>query len=184
MLSESSVIASKPSRRRIVRAVSAATGIPVQLLISERRDRYIVRARHVAMYLGNEVFGYSLSQVGHSMNRDHTSVLHGVRAIKGFLAEQDAWVSRAVTYAQELIGSGERINPPMAPAGPEPIEPTEEPSDDLAARDAEMKSLRSKGWSIYGLARRYDEDPREIAGVLGEPWPGSERWVRLEGAAA
>ena len=48
-------------------------------LVSKSRSRPLTTARHVAMYLTRECTGLSLIKIGELFDRDHTTVLHGIR---------------------------------------------------------------------------------------------------------
>lgn len=65
----------------IVDAVSEQTGIPAKRILSPRRDAATCRARQIVMYEARQA-GLSLMQIGDALGRDHTSVMHGIRAEK------------------------------------------------------------------------------------------------------
>lgn len=55
-------------------------------LLSSRRDRPLVAARHEAMYRMSKETSMSLPAIGRRMgNKDHTTVLHGIRKHKAKL---------------------------------------------------------------------------------------------------
>ena len=54
-------------------------GVEREDILSEIRWRPAVKARQDVMYYGNRVLKLSLPRVGAVLNRDHTTVLHGVR---------------------------------------------------------------------------------------------------------
>lgn len=54
--------------------------ITMAQLLSSARSAYIVRARQEVMYRAYRELGASLPVIGHFLHRDHTTVLHGVRA--------------------------------------------------------------------------------------------------------
>jgi hypothetical protein len=63
-------------------AVAAGFDVPVAALRGPRRDRDVVRPRHIAMYLMRELTGASLAEIGAELGgRDHSTVLHGHRRI-------------------------------------------------------------------------------------------------------
>jgi chromosomal replication initiator protein len=64
-----------------IRTVSAATGIPPSVVLSPTRTAHVARARHVAMAICRAK-GMSLSEIGRAFNRDHTSVLNGLRRVQ------------------------------------------------------------------------------------------------------
>jgi len=53
------------------------------ILLSKKRARNIVTARHIAMYLSKELTDYSLTAIGDSFGgKDHTTVIHSCNKIK------------------------------------------------------------------------------------------------------
>lgn len=64
---------------KIVDAVSEATGIPAKRILGPRKDAATARARQIVMYEARRA-GLSYPQIGDALDRDHTSVMHGVRA--------------------------------------------------------------------------------------------------------
>lgn len=66
---------------KIVEAVSEATGIPARHILSQKRTAPIARARQIVMYEAR-LAGLSYPQIGEALGRDHSSVVHGVRAEK------------------------------------------------------------------------------------------------------
>jgi chromosomal replication initiator protein len=55
-------------------------------LLSERRSRSVARPRQVAMALAKELTEHSLPEIGDAFaGRDHTTVLHACRQIKGLM---------------------------------------------------------------------------------------------------
>lgn len=69
----------KGTVEKIVAEVAEATGITPRQIYSTSRKAHVARARQIVMYEARKR-GLSLAQIGHAMNRDHTTVMHGVRA--------------------------------------------------------------------------------------------------------
>lgn len=74
-----------PSRRprhmrEIAREVAEAYEVTVEDLRGRVRTRNIVLARHAAMYRMRMEAGRSYQQIGGYLNRDHTTVMSGIRA--------------------------------------------------------------------------------------------------------
>ena len=63
-----------PPMERIIRATCTVTGLTRNELLSGRRSKEFVHARHIAMYLAREYTTLSLPQIGRAMNKDHTTV--------------------------------------------------------------------------------------------------------------
>jgi chromosomal replication initiation ATPase DnaA len=66
--------------RTIIAHVAKITGVPQDDILSPKRDRVTARARQMVMWKAHQE-GHSLPAIGKVLQRDHTSVLHGVRAI-------------------------------------------------------------------------------------------------------
>jgi chromosomal replication initiator protein len=71
---------------RIVARVAAAFGVKPRDLLGPSRLRAVMVPRQVAMYLAREAAKLPLAQIGKQFGRDHTTVLHAVRMVKGSLA--------------------------------------------------------------------------------------------------
>lgn len=78
----------------ILEETAAYFGLEPKDLLSKSRSRPLTTARHVAMYLLRELTGLSLIKVGELFNRDHTTVLHGIRKIEALMP------ARGSTYRQ------------------------------------------------------------------------------------
>ena len=72
----------------ILFAVSAHYGVSVTDLKSQRRHKRLILPRHVFCYLAATATRKSLPQIGAVLgDRDHTTVLHAVRNIKGMIED-------------------------------------------------------------------------------------------------
>jgi chromosomal replication initiator protein len=82
--------------REIQRRVESYYGLASGEMRSARRDRSIARPRQIGMYLSRRLAFRSLPEIGRLFgDRDHTTVLHAVRAIEG-LRLSDPAVDRDV----------------------------------------------------------------------------------------
>lgn len=66
-----------------VRVVSAARNVDRRSILSEARKRCFSWPRQEAMWLSHRATGKSLPQIGQWFKRDHTTVLHSIRAVDG-----------------------------------------------------------------------------------------------------
>lgn len=73
--------------KRIQDIVSSFYHITPHEMTSARRAKEVARPRQVAMYLARELTPKSLPDIGRLFNRDHTTVLHGVRKIESLMAQ-------------------------------------------------------------------------------------------------
>ncbi|MBI1682359.1 helix-turn-helix domain-containing protein [Caulobacter hibisci] len=79
----------------VLEAVSGAYGVSVEELRGPKRQRRISLARQHAMWLMNGLPHLSLPMIGRFLNRDHTTVLFGIRAHERRVAEQAGWMEAA-----------------------------------------------------------------------------------------
>nr|WP_283815053.1 MULTISPECIES: helix-turn-helix domain-containing protein [unclassified Bradyrhizobium] len=67
--------------RDIQIAVCDRLGVTMAEFLGERRHGPIAHARQIAMYLAKVLTGRSLPEIGRRFERDHTTIMHGVRKI-------------------------------------------------------------------------------------------------------
>lgn len=70
-----------PVGRQILREVAAATGTTPAALTGQSRIQKIAHARQIACH-AMRMQGMSLEQIGRVVNRDHTTVIHAIRAVE------------------------------------------------------------------------------------------------------
>ncbi len=63
-----------------VQAIAERHGLPVEAVMGRCRQREYVLARQEAMWVLRNRLGDSLPRIGRLMGRDHTTILHGIRA--------------------------------------------------------------------------------------------------------
>jgi hypothetical protein len=66
-----------PRWKYVLRDVAKRHNLTIDQLIGPRRHKHLVTARFEAYHLLRQ-HGYSLTQIGERMHRDHTTVLHGM----------------------------------------------------------------------------------------------------------
>ncbi|HET7682017.1 MAG TPA: helix-turn-helix domain-containing protein [Xanthobacteraceae bacterium] len=71
----------------VISAVAKYYDVSLGDLVSCRRTRDVVWARHVAMYLAKELTEHSLPTIGRVFARSHSSVLHACRRIAALRLE-------------------------------------------------------------------------------------------------
>jgi chromosomal replication initiator protein len=76
--------------------------VPEAALLSSHRNARLVFARQVAMYLLRKQIGLAFAAIGERYGRDHTTVLHAVRAIEARRA-CDPEVRRLVATLEERL---------------------------------------------------------------------------------
>ena len=67
------------------------------------RNKNIILARHISIYLASKLTSYSLSEIGKAMSgKDHTTIMHSVDRIKSLLEVDDS-VRTAVSAIEETL---------------------------------------------------------------------------------
>ena len=82
-------------------------GVPRPSCAPRSRTPRVAQARQVAMYLARELTGLSLAAIARSFDRDHTTVLHAVRAVNGRL-EPGSDTSTAIHRVRSTLGRAGR----------------------------------------------------------------------------
>jgi chromosomal replication initiator protein len=76
----------KTSIQTIIKEVSKYFSIPINDILSAKRNKFISHARQLAMYLSRELTSSSLPRIGKSIgNRDHSTVIYAVSKISDLI---------------------------------------------------------------------------------------------------
>lgn len=91
---------------QILDVVSKFYSIHTIHIISQQRTVPICRTRHVVMWLAYHVSGMTLAQIGRRLgNRDHTTVLSGMRKIQRLLDAGDPRTTVEIADIKKRLGS-------------------------------------------------------------------------------
>ena len=88
----------------VLTAVSRYYGVKLDDLKSKARHKQIVIPRQIAMYLLHEDARLSTPEIGRLLNRDHTTVLHGLKQVTTDIA-RDGPARAAVRGVREVLAS-------------------------------------------------------------------------------
>jgi chromosomal replication initiator protein len=89
---------------RVLKVTAKHYGTTLDELVSDRRTRPLVHCRQVAMYVARKMTGRSTPVIAYYMgNRDHTTILHGVRVVKSLLDAGDVATTAAVRQITERL---------------------------------------------------------------------------------
>ena len=66
----------------IIAATAAEFGVPALRVLGKQRQRDLVSARQVAMFLAREVTEYSLKEIGEAFRRHHSTVAHAITRVE------------------------------------------------------------------------------------------------------
>jgi len=67
--------------QKIVHEVSRITEVPVLTIYGKSRKRNTVISRYLCFWHLRDKLGWSTTEIGHFMRRDHSTVIHGLRSI-------------------------------------------------------------------------------------------------------
>ncbi len=94
-----------PPPEAIIDAVAGYFGLPPQRLAGQARDRHLVHARHIAMYLLRMDGARPLTEIGKLLGkRDHTTVMHGTEKIDRSLATDPELRGEIAAIRAQLAG--------------------------------------------------------------------------------
>lgn len=68
--------------KKVIETVSNYYGIETKELLGKSRQKDIKTARQIAMYLMNEELNLSTVRIGNEFQKDHTTIMHGIKVIK------------------------------------------------------------------------------------------------------
>lgn len=82
------------SLARLLGIVVAEWEIGEDLLFSRKRTSWIVEPRQVVMWVAAQHLHHRLSRIAEALQRDHSTVLHGVRAVTARIGTDPAFAAR------------------------------------------------------------------------------------------
>jgi chromosomal replication initiator protein len=90
----------------ILEETAAYFGLEPSDLVSKSRSRPLTTARHIAMYLLREQTGLSLIKIGERFERDHTTVLHGIKKIEALMPARGSVYRQVQELTKKIRASG------------------------------------------------------------------------------
>lgn len=138
-------------------AVEAHYKLPKGSIKSTQRAKRIAIARHMASLIARTELGMSYPQIGYNLGRDHSTVLHGVRAA-GKLIQQESFAADyriILALAEKFARKEGYFLQALRPAPPKPTLPQRRPPAPTPVRAVE-KSV--------GAA------PRAAQKIVSSPW--------------
>lgn len=89
-------------RTTIVKTLADAYNLRVDDIKGTRRLRQFILPRHIAFYLCRKA-GYSLIATGTFFNRDHATILHGVRRVQALINSDCAFKAMIEGFLSNII---------------------------------------------------------------------------------
>ncbi len=90
--------------RLIIAVVAAIFDLPLQSMYSKRRDTRAYKAKFAAYYLAYTYTEYSFPQIGRVFNKDHTTIMHGVKRCKE-LIEDNSKFAALIEEAEDSLNN-------------------------------------------------------------------------------
>lgn len=151
--------------RKIIACVSRVSGIPEEVILSNRQEPAIVRWRHAGMALAYEQRSFSQNAIGEAFGKDGGSVAFalgrgGVRDWTVNKVLKKCEVSDAVVSRLKILRE--------AWAEENGVNVLAKVSDEKVKQAGEIRALRKRGWTIAGLARHFGRTEAEVRAVVGE----------------
>ncbi len=87
----------------IVEATAENFHLDPDVIFSKSRLRDIADARQVVMYLSSKMIGLSSNAIGQKLNRKHTTVLHGIEAVKDRIRVAPDFSDRIMSIESDLV---------------------------------------------------------------------------------
>ena len=112
------IISRTPDPATIIGHVANHFDVTEAGLKSHQRSRRIAYPRFVAYWLYSELTGHTLPQIGKIFDRDHTTIMHGIRTVKKWIAEARPLGDEAMLLKTRLEQPVTRILPAVPDPGP------------------------------------------------------------------
>jgi chromosomal replication initiator protein len=89
----------------VMQAVCTHFGLEEKEILGRGRARAVSFPRQVAMYLMRKDADISLEEIGQTLRRDHTTVLHGIRKIEAEMARDATLRNDVMSIRERLLQS-------------------------------------------------------------------------------
>ena len=89
--------------QNLLSVISFVSGQPEEEILGSSRSRSLVLCRHVYYHIAREKMGLKLCQIGKFFDRDHTTIIHGLRKIKDMVSIEDEITCQFIEQVNHLI---------------------------------------------------------------------------------
>ncbi len=91
------------STETILEAVSNHFNVKIDEIRSKKRNQPITNARQVYMYLTRDILNESLLNIGKSIDRDHSTVIHGIEKIEEKIKKDKNFENSLITLKDKIL---------------------------------------------------------------------------------
>jgi chromosomal replication initiation ATPase DnaA len=95
----------------IVSMVAEKENVIEHTIMSDRRNASIVHARYVAFYLIYTLTNFSMPAIGRMFDKDHTTILHGIRRIEAERRSSPVFDS-TIRHYHSILGHNHHLHNP------------------------------------------------------------------------
>ena len=93
-----------PKIMEIAKVVSVVTRVPLVDLYGDRRTNRVSQARWVVWYIARHCLLKSYPAIGKSFNKDHTTVMHGVKRVQAMIDAGEGAIGHYVVEVKAALG--------------------------------------------------------------------------------
>lgn len=93
----------KPARQIAILSVLSHFPVNELDLLGDKRQRVYVEARWAAAKVLFDHAGYSVSEIGRTLNRDHTTIMHGLEQIRKKMAVNLDFATKIALVEEEFL---------------------------------------------------------------------------------
>lgn len=91
------------TQNNLLSVISFVSGQPEEEILGSSRSRSLVLCRHVYYHIAREKMGLKLCQIGKFFDRDHTTIIHGLRKVKDMVSIEDEITCQFIEQVNHLI---------------------------------------------------------------------------------
>lgn len=104
-----------PNLHMLLQLVSDREGMSITKIKNARRHQSLVWPRQIFYFLARYTTNASLNQIGRCVNKDHTTVLHGIYAIERKVYEDQFWRDKIAKYMSYIERLEKVLDVPRCP---------------------------------------------------------------------
>lgn len=93
-----------PKVAEVAKATSVVMDVPLSDIYGVGRTQRFVHARWVISYIARRSLLKSYPAIGNCINRDHTTVLHGVQSLQKMIDGGDEKIADIVNQVKQMVG--------------------------------------------------------------------------------
>lgn len=89
--------------QNLLNVISFVSGQPENEILGSSRSRSLVLCRHIYYHIAREKMGLKLAQIGSFFNRDHTTIIHGLKKVNDMISIEDEITCQFIEQVNNCI---------------------------------------------------------------------------------